>query len=124
MLMYISSADFMTRNMERRVEVATPIRDEKLKARIMNLLDLEFSDNVKAKRLLSNGEYSPVKNSKPPIDSQIDLFKLAYLRAEESARMRASRPVQPVTRPAQPQAAAPAARRRGLWEKIRALLRG
>lgn len=79
--MYISSADFMTRNMERRVEVAAPIRDEKLKARIMNLLDLEFSDNVKAKRLLSDGEYEPVKNDKPPIDSQIDLFKLAYMRA-------------------------------------------
>ena len=121
--MYISSADFMTRNLERRVEVAAPIRDEKLKARIMNLLDLEFSDNVKAKRLLSDGEYEPVKNDKPPIDSQIDLFKLAYMRAEESARVRASRPVQPVMRPAQPQAApvAPAAPRRGLWDRIRAL---
>ena len=106
-----------------RVEVAAPIRDEKLNARIMNLLDLEFSDNVKAKRLLSDGEYEPVKNDKPPIDSQIDLFKLAYMRAEESARVRASRPVQPVMRPAQPQAApaAPAAPRRGLWDKIRAL---
>ena len=83
--MYISSADFMTRNMERRVEVAAPIYNEQLKQRIMAMLNLEFSDNVKAKRLLENGEYQLVKNGKPPIDSQIDLYKAAYIRAEHAA---------------------------------------
>lgn len=83
--MYISSADFMTRNMERRVEVAAPIYNEQLKQRIMAMLNLEFSDNVKGKRLLENGEYQLVKNDKPPIDSQIDLYKAAYMRAEHAA---------------------------------------
>lgn len=82
--MYISSADFMTRNMERRVEVAVPIFDPTLKERIFKMLDLEFFDNIKAKRLLEDGTYEAVKNDKPPIDSQLDLYKLAYVRAEQA----------------------------------------
>ena len=80
--MYISSADFMTRNTERRVEVAAPIYDEKIRQRLMDLFELEFKDNVKAQRLLENGEYEPVKNDRPPTDSQIDLYKFAYGKAE------------------------------------------
>ena len=90
--MYISSADFMTRNMERRVEVAAPIHDEKIKERIMKLLSLEFNDNVKAKRLLESGGYEPVKNNRPPIDSQIDLYKLAYVRAEQIQKKAPAQP--------------------------------
>ncbi|RKJ55447.1 polyphosphate kinase 1 [bacterium 1XD42-1] len=81
-VMYISSADFMTRNTERRVEVAAPIYDEKIRQRLMALFELEFKDNVKAQRLLENGEYEPVKNDRPPTDSQIDLYKFAYGKAE------------------------------------------
>lgn len=98
--MYISSADFMTRNMERRVEVAAPIYDETIRARILRLVDLEFSDNVKGRRLLENGEYTPVKNQKPPTDSQIDLYKAAYMRAENAAARRAAQPVTPRPRTA------------------------
>ncbi len=82
-MMFISSADFMTRNTERRVEVAAPILDSKIKERIMAMLELEFSDNVKAQYLLPNGEYVRVQNDRPPIDSQIDLFKIAYLHSEK-----------------------------------------
>lgn len=82
-IMFISSADFMTRNTERRVEVAAPILDSKIKERIMTMLELEFSDNVKAQYLLPNGEYVRVQNDRLPIDSQIDLFKIAYLRSEK-----------------------------------------
>lgn len=82
-IMFISSADFMTRNTERRVEVAAPILDSKIKERIMAMLELEFSDNVKAQYLLPNGEYVRVQNDRPPIDSQIDLFKIAYLHSEK-----------------------------------------
>ena len=98
--MYISSADFMTRNMERRVEVAAPIYDEAIRARILRLVDLEFSDNVKGRRLLENGEYTPVKNQKPPTDSQIDLYKAAYMRAENAAARRAAQPGTPRPRTA------------------------
>lgn len=79
---YIGSADFMTRNTERRVEVAAPVLDERLRARLLSMLQLQFKDNVKARRLLEDGSYVPVKNELPPTDSQIDLFKLAYARSE------------------------------------------
>ncbi|MEM1485391.1 polyphosphate kinase 1 [Oscillospiraceae bacterium PP1C4] len=82
--MYISSADFMTRNTERRVEVAAPIYDQGIKDRIMSMLSLAFVDNMKAKQLLEDGSYTIVKNDKPPIDSQIDLYKLAYAQAEKA----------------------------------------
>ena len=45
--MYISSADFMTRNLNRRVEVACPIKDRAVKAQIWEILQLMLSDNVK-----------------------------------------------------------------------------
>lgn len=82
-IMFISSADFMTRNMERRVEVAAPILDPTIKDRIMNMLESEFADNVKAQYLLPNGEYARVENDYPPIDSQIHLYQLAYLHKDK-----------------------------------------
>lgn len=92
-LIYLSSADFMTRNTERRVEVAAPILDPVIKKRILAMLNLEFSDNVKAKRLLPNGEYAAVKTDGPPIDSQIDLFKIAYLHNEHQREQGAKQPL-------------------------------
>ena len=112
---YISSADFMTRNMERRVEVAAPIYDEALKKRLMNLLNLQFSDNVKARKLLEFGEYVPVRNDKPPIDSQIDLYKLAYARVERQLREAQMAQVKSV-------AASPVRRKKGLLAKIKGLM--
>ena len=90
---YISSADLMTRNMDRRVEVAAPVYDPELKTRLLKLLELEFSDNVKAQQLQADGSYQPVQNGNPPTDSQIDLYKLAYLRAQRAAQEAAQRPV-------------------------------
>lgn len=92
---YISSADFMTRNTERRVEVAAPIYDKTIQERIIKLFDLEFSDNVKAKRLTESGVYEPVTNRKPPIDSQIDLYKLAYARIEHVREQKQAIPDRP-----------------------------
>lgn len=54
---FISSADFMTRNMERRVEIAAPIYDERLKERIRHIFNVMRADNVKARELQSNGDY-------------------------------------------------------------------
>ena len=50
---YLSSADFMTRNLSHRVETTFPVYDESLKARVLNLMAIQLSDNTKA-RLLSN----------------------------------------------------------------------
>ena len=57
MLMYISSADFMTRNLNRRVEVACPIKDRAVKAQIWEILQLMLSDNVKARTMDCRGIY-------------------------------------------------------------------
>lgn len=54
---YISSADFMTRNMERRVEIATPIYDDSIKTRIRNMFHIMECDTVKARQLCSDGNY-------------------------------------------------------------------
>ena len=72
---FISSADLMTRNLERRVEVAAPVLDEKLKKRVVGMFETMLQDNVKASRLLSDGTYKRVKNKKPPLNSQEYFFK-------------------------------------------------
>ena len=69
--MYISSADLMTRNMERRIEVAVPVFDPDIKLRINKMLDVAFNDNMKAYKMNHDGSYakkSP-KNT-VPINSQ------------------------------------------------------
>lgn len=53
----ISSADFMTRNMERRVEIAAPIYDDSIKTRIRNMFHIMECDTVKARQLCSDGNY-------------------------------------------------------------------
>lgn len=54
---YIGSADMMTRNTEKRVEVACPIYDKDLKEYLNHMLDVLLSDNTKARRMLSDGSY-------------------------------------------------------------------
>ena len=55
---YIASADFMTRNTLRRVEVAAPILDEKIKARVIDMFNLQLTDNVQARVMRPDGSYS------------------------------------------------------------------
>ncbi|MEG2881968.1 MAG: polyphosphate kinase 1, partial [Christensenella sp.] len=80
---YISSADFMSRNTERRVEVALPVIDAALKQKINTLIDIQLKDNVKARRQIGKGEYKklPVPIGTPLIDSQLELFSRAYAAA-------------------------------------------
>ena len=54
---YIGSADMMTRNTEKRVEVACPIYDEQIKKRLVRYLNIMLADNVKAREMLSDGTY-------------------------------------------------------------------
>jgi polyphosphate kinase len=60
---YISSADLMTRNMERRIEVAVPVFDAGIKSRLNKMLDFMFNDNIKAYKMNSDGSYTK-KSSK------------------------------------------------------------
>lgn len=87
---YISSADFMTRNIRARMEVAAPIYDDDIKRRIIYFLDLMFSDDVKIRRLQANGEYTKVERVNN-IDAQAKLIENAkrrYLAKEEEKAVR------------------------------------
>ena len=57
---FISSADWMPRNLKRRVELLVPVEDTASRQRLINILGCYFKDNVKARRLLSDGSYEPV----------------------------------------------------------------
>lgn len=68
--MYIASADFMTRNTEKRVEVACPIYDQAVREKIHDLMDTCWADNVKARALTRDGSYRTRPIHETPIDSQ------------------------------------------------------
>lgn len=67
---YISSADLMTRNLERRVEVAAPLLDERIRNQVITMFNAYFKDNVKACELLSDRSYKRVKNKEPKFNVQ------------------------------------------------------
>lgn len=69
-VMYISSADLMTRNTENRVEIATPILDSEIKERILKYLQVQMEDNVGARLMNSSGEYEKIKDDGEKISSQ------------------------------------------------------
>lgn len=81
--LYISSADFMTRNIRNRMEVAVPIYDEFIKKRILKFMDVMLSDDVKIRRLLPNGEYTKVQNIHN-INAQVKLVEDAKKRTIEA----------------------------------------
>ncbi|WP_296141562.1 RNA degradosome polyphosphate kinase [uncultured Anaerococcus sp.] len=85
---YISSADFMTRNIRHRMEVAVPIFDEDIKKRILDFMDLMLSDDVKIRKLLSNGEYTKVQKVNN-IDAQSALANNAKKRSINAEEKRA-----------------------------------
>lgn len=78
---YIGSADFMTRNTVKRVEVAEPVYSERLKKRLQDLFDLMLSDNKKARKEDAKGTYSVVECKGQPINSQELLYQEAYAKA-------------------------------------------
>lgn len=78
---YIGSADFMTRNTVKRVEVAAPVYSERLKKRLQDLFDLMLSDNKKAQKEDAKGTYSVVECKGQPINSQELLYQEGYAKA-------------------------------------------
>lgn len=81
---YIASADFMTRNTLRRVEVAAPILDKDIKAQLSEMFDIMLSDNVQARELDSNGEYTLVPTEGKAVSSQEVFYDMEYARAGEA----------------------------------------
>ena len=67
---YIGSADMMTRNTEKRVEVACPVYDETIRKQLTHMLKIMLADNVKARELKSNGKYYMKEKGTSKVNSQ------------------------------------------------------
>ena len=97
MKLYLSSADLMTRNMDKRIEIAWPILDDELRGRVLDYLDVSMKDTAKLRELLPDKSYTPLGffareadgESAPLFDSQEFFIKHALERrlvaAEEEA---------------------------------------
>ncbi len=73
---YMGSADWMPRNLDRRVEIVFPVEDRQIKNEIKHVLDLEFRDNVKAHILQPDGSYEKQdKRGKLLINSQMEFCR-------------------------------------------------
>ena len=79
---YIASADFMTRNTIRRVEVAAPVYDDSIREQIVFMFDTIMSDNVQARKLRSDGNYIRVENDGEKVNSQELFYDKAYDQAK------------------------------------------
>ncbi len=78
---YVGSADWMPRNLERRVEVVFPIEDEKLKEQARHILDVQLKDNVKAHERMPDGSYKKADGGgREPLEAQKEFCREAVAR--------------------------------------------
>lgn len=90
-MIYLSSADMMTRNTEHRVEIAFPVLDPTCRALVHEYMGMQLRDNVKTRSLTSDGTWVPVERAEgeKPFNSQEALLERAYRNAEAAAQQRA-----------------------------------
>ena len=97
---FMGSADWMPRNLEKRVEIVFPVEDEQIKKEVMHILDIQMKDNVKASILQADGTYTkPDKRGKTLVNSQEYFCREATERAEKPKEQENSRvfvPAEPV----------------------------
>ena len=81
---YLSSADWLPRNLEKRIELMFPVRDETARKRIRDILDAYFKDNVKAHTLGSNGKWKKRKpaEGEEPYSAQVAFYDIVKRRKE------------------------------------------
>ena len=102
MKIYLASADLMTRNMDKRVEIAWPVLDEKLRDRILSYIDVSLSDTAKLRELLPNRRYTPLgffaqvspEGKTIRFDSQVHFMDEARLKARMSTEVEVEREVE------------------------------
>jgi polyphosphate kinase len=75
---YISSADWMVRNLDHRVEVTCPVWDEELKQELIDILHIQLQDNVKARLLDNNLSNEYVRSTRKKIRSQLETYNYLY----------------------------------------------
>lgn len=74
--MYVASADWMRRNLSRRIEVGFPILDKKIKAELLKLIELQWNDNTKARIIDAEQKNKYVfSHSNKKIRSQYEIYK-------------------------------------------------
>ena len=83
-LVYISSADWMTRNLDNRVEVGCPIYQEDIKQELIDTFDISWKDTVKARVFDENQDNRYRVNDEPPFRSQFEMYDY-YLRKLDRA---------------------------------------
>lgn len=84
---YMGSADWMPRNLDRRVEILFPVLREELKDRIRKYMELELEDNLKAHVLQPDGTYEkPDRRGKLPVGSQMALCEMAVAAAKNERK--------------------------------------
>jgi len=94
---YLSSADWMTRNLDKRVELLFPVNSPALLRRLLGILETLFADTAKSRRLLPDGTYERVKSKGPALRAQ-ERFHLDAVEAARAARTTVTR-FRPLTRP-------------------------
>lgn len=98
---YMGSADWMPRNLDRRVEIIFPVEDERLKKSVKHILDVELADNTKAHVLNSDGTYEKIdKRGKVLVNSQEQFCQEARDAAPKKANVfkdRVFKPAEPLT---------------------------
>jgi polyphosphate kinase len=87
---YLSSADWMDRNFDKRLEILFPIKNPTHRRRLIESLELYFSDNIKARRLRSDGAYESMPRKSPPVRAQEQLYRAVFeaFQAAEPASIR------------------------------------
>ncbi|WP_204193462.1 RNA degradosome polyphosphate kinase [Staphylococcus sp. GDY8P47P] len=80
---YLSSADVMTRNMIKRVEILFPVEDKEIGKRLVDFMDLQLSDNQKGRFQDEHGHYHYVENNLSPLNSQVYLMQEAIKYGQE-----------------------------------------
>jgi polyphosphate kinase len=84
---FLSSADWMTRNLKRRIELMCPVFDPKAKEMVVSTLNLLLHDNVKARELQPNGAYAYVRNEEPPLRSQAEAMNITSWKPLDSTML-------------------------------------
>ena len=79
---YISSADWMVRNLDHRVEASCLITDPQLKQELIDILEIQLSDNVKARRLNNELSNEYVNSGKKRMRSQVETYKYLYKKTQ------------------------------------------
>lgn len=84
--LYCSSADWMSRNLDRRIELMFPILDKEAFREVKMILDTYFADNTNAQILQPGGSWIPVEKGKSDFQAQAELYKIYKKRAESIAK--------------------------------------